>query len=476
MPRQPLADTPGLPPYGQRSSERRKEQNRIAQRQLRERRQQQEAAQTLKLQQQQTEIRRLHHLITELRNENFTLRSQSHNRRRQSVIPISSLSRGLAISHPYPPAATAGRAPTLESNYTKPFLARHSIDNSSLHGAGIDTTNSSHRMYEHRLLKSWGIENQRKPSFASHLRQPAVMSAALYAAQLASDHQASPAPRLETCASQDTNAPANLENKEGLPADSFCRQTHSHEISAGPAGSKTLTSSWLSRKTTPPMRDAGGDWVNSPEKLNQSPQLISTPETENAFFAPPSVNLSSFWPNEPPTCPNNHDGFGDVDYFSPFASSVVPSEFFPASDPPLPSDRIQTRKTSESTNSDSNSVAPTSDEYSSLSCMSTNPARVPFISPDLPSYHIARSLSPTATGSSPEAQVEERNISEGNTAIHFRSPFSEPNDSEITGHPNFGLPLSWIEAKKFNVEALSPLPTHPKPMCLDVSELWGSDF
>lgn len=107
MPRQPLVDRPGLPPYGQRSSERRKEQNRLAQRQLRQRRQQQEAAQALKLQQQQNEIRRLNRLITELQNENFTLKSQSTFRRRQSVIPISSLSRGLGMSHT--PSNMSGR-------------------------------------------------------------------------------------------------------------------------------------------------------------------------------------------------------------------------------------------------------------------------------------------------------------------------------------------------------------------------------
>lgn len=94
MPRQPLVDSPDLPPYGQRSSERRKEQNRIAQRQLRERRLQQDAAQAAELQRRQNEIDRLTRTVQELRNENTRLKNQciGTTRRRQSV-PISSLSR-----------------------------------------------------------------------------------------------------------------------------------------------------------------------------------------------------------------------------------------------------------------------------------------------------------------------------------------------------------------------------------------------
>ncbi|KAA1107295.1 hypothetical protein PGT21_009313 [Puccinia graminis f. sp. tritici] len=471
MPRQPLVDTPGLPPYGQRSSERRKEQNRIAQRQLRERRQQQEAAQALKLQQQQNEIRRLHRLITELRNENFTLRSQSHTRRRQSVIPISSLSRGLVMSHPHPPTTTPGpMVPTLESACNKPFLARHSIDYSSLHGAGIDTSDSSHRLHEHKFFKSWSSDDQRGPSFASHLRPPGAKSAVLHPAQLAYNHQASR-----------SNTSAELIDQKARPADSLYGQTSSPEMSSVPVESKPPSSNWLSRNTTPPMGDGARDpptnaWASSPQKLNRSPQLEFASKTENNFFAPSSVNLASFWPAEVFDSPNKHNSHGDVDQFSASTLSVVPSEFFPASNPFMASDRTQPRKTSASTSSDSNSVAPNSDEYSSLSSMSINSAHFPFFSPEILSHHFARSASPTATGSSPEAQVEERNFSDANATNQFRSPFSESNDSEINGQSNFGLSFSWIETEKSNMEALSPLPPHAKPMCLDVSEIWECDL
>jgi hypothetical protein len=108
--------------------------------------------------------------------------------------------------------------------------------------------------------------------------------------------------------------------------------------------------------------------------------------------------------------------------------------------------------------------------------MSINSAHFPFFSPEILSHHFARSASPTATGSSPEAQAEERNFSESNATNQFRSPFSESNDSEINGQSNFGLPFSWIENEKSNMEALSPLAPHAKPMSLDVSEIWESDL
>ncbi|PLW09971.1 hypothetical protein PCANC_13255 [Puccinia coronata f. sp. avenae] len=418
MPRQPLADTPGLPPYGQRSSERRKEQNRIAQRQLRERRQHQEAAQALKLQQQQNEIRRLHRLINELRNENFALRSQSHTRRRQSVIPISSLSRGLGMSHA--PATTTGPLPTLEPN-CKPFLARHSIDYSSLHGAGLHAGGSSHRLYEQRHFKSWNSEDQRAPSFVphlapsfvSHLRQSAPRATVQHPGHSAYGHPASRgSTRLQICTGQDIHKHAESSSEKACSASSFCGKAHSSGISNVPMTSKPPASNWTPRNVTPPLEEAPGDsptngWLNSPQKLQQSPQLNSTPKTESNFFTPSSVDVASFWPTQPPTSPNKHEDREEIDRFSAPTLSVVPSEFFPASNTSqMSSDRTQLRKTSESAGSDTNSLAPDSDNHSSFSTLSIDSVHFPFISPELLSHHVARCLSPTATGSSPEAQME----------------------------------------------------------------------
>ncbi|POW09610.1 hypothetical protein PSHT_09075 [Puccinia striiformis] len=471
MPRQPLADTPGLPPYGQRSSERRKEQNRIAQRQLRERRQQQEAAQALKLQQQQNEIRRLYRLITELRHENFTLRSQSHTRRRQSRLGFVT-----------PPCNDIWTVSTLEPNY-KPFLARHSIDYSSLHGAGIDPADTSHRLYEHKISKGWNCEDPRGLGFASQSRQPGARSTVLHPAQLAYDHQASRgAPRAPTCISHDTETPTDLDSEKPCLVNNFGAKVPSPRMSAAPATSKPPTSTWLSRNSTPPMGDVAAGvsptstWVNSPQKLEQSPRLNSVPKTGSLYFTPPSVNLASFWPAEPPTSPNKLGSYGDIDHVYPPTLSVVPSEFFSASHPLMSGDRIQLRKTSASGSSDANSIAPSSDNHSSLSTSSTTSFQFPFISPELFQHHVARSASPTAIRSSPEAQLEQRNLGDANATICFRSPFSEINDSEINAHSNFGLPMSWIEPKKMNREALSPLPTHARSMCIDVNEMWGSDF
>ncbi|KAI9600283.1 hypothetical protein H4Q26_000062 [Puccinia striiformis f. sp. tritici PST-130] len=430
MPRQPLADTPGLPPYGQRSSERRKEQNRIAQRQLRERRQQQEAAQALKLQQQQNEIRRLYHCGTKTLPLGV------------KAIPGAD-NRGLALSHP--PVTTSGPVSTLEPNY-KPFLARHSIDYSSLHGAGIDPADTSHRLYEHKISKGWNCEDPRGLGFASQSRQPGARSTVLHPAQLAYDHQASRgAPRAPTCISHDTETPTDLDNEKpcALP-----------RMSAAPATSKPPTSTWLSRNSTPPMGDVAAGvsptstWVNSPQKLEQSPRLNSVPKTGSIYFTPPSVNLASFWPAEPPTSPNKLGSYGDIDHVYPPTLSVVPSEFFSASHPLMSGDRIQLRKTSASGSSDANSIAPSSDNHSSLSTSSTTSFQFPFISPELFQHHVARSASPTAIRSSPEAQLEQRNLGDANATICFRSPFSEINDSEINAHSNFGLPMSWIEPKK----------------------------
>ncbi|KAG0143630.1 hypothetical protein CROQUDRAFT_109048 [Cronartium quercuum f. sp. fusiforme G11] len=128
MPRQPLVDSPDLPPYGQRSSERRREQNRIAQRQLRERRQQQDAAQTAELQRRQNEIERLTQIIQELRNENARLKNQNITRRRQSVIPISSVSRCLSTgTYGSMPNIFSQVPPPLDPNSTFHY-ERHSID------------------------------------------------------------------------------------------------------------------------------------------------------------------------------------------------------------------------------------------------------------------------------------------------------------------------------------------------------------
>ncbi|KAI9618038.1 hypothetical protein KEM48_006978 [Puccinia striiformis f. sp. tritici PST-130] len=275
MPRQPLEDTPGLPPYGKRSSERRKEQNRMAQGLLRERRQQQEAAQALKLLQQQNEIRRLERLITDLRSENLTLRSQSQTRRRQSVIPISSRSKSLAMLHT--PTTTSGAGTTLEPNY-KPFLGRHSIDYSSLHGA------------ESILL----------------IHPIACMNVEFVKAGVVMTHPSGRAARLSTCTSQDTKTQAHSNNEEASPTNSFCAKTH-----------------------TPPIREAAGEsrtntWANSAQMVEQSSQINSA---SNTGIVLPSVNLASFWPAQPSLRPFQKTTNGSSDANSLATNSHNHSSF-----------------------------------------------------------------------------------------------------------------------------------------------------
>ncbi|KAI9609968.1 hypothetical protein H4Q26_006959 [Puccinia striiformis f. sp. tritici PST-130] len=414
MPRQPLEDTPGLPPYGKRSSERRKEQNRMAQRLLRERRQQQEAAQALKLLQQQNEIRRLERLITE---------SQSQTRRRQSVIPISSRSKSLAMLHT--PTTTSGAGTTLEPNY-KPFLGRHSIDYSSLHGAGIDTADSSHRLHERRICKSWSSDDPRGLSSASHLRQPEARSNASHSTPLAHDHQPSGrAARLSTCTSQDTKTQAHSNNEKASSTNSFCAKTQSARMSDV---AQPLALDWLSRNSTPPMRDAAGEsrtstWANSAQMVEQSSHSNSAP---NPGIALPSLSAS------------------------------VPKD--------------------DKWSSDANSLATNSNNHSSFSTSSFASFQFPFISPELGSHDVAFSTSPTAIESSLEAQLEDRNLSEINAPICFGSPFSESNDSEINVQSNFDVAMTWIEPNGYNVETLSPSQTHTESWGVDANEIWGSDF
>ncbi|KAI7961751.1 hypothetical protein MJO28_002240 [Puccinia striiformis f. sp. tritici] len=474
MPRQPLEDTPGLPPYGKRSSERRKEQNRMAQRLLRERRQQQEAAQALKLLQQQNEIRRLERLITDLRSENLTLRSQSQTRRRQSVIPISSRSKSLAMLHT--PTTTSGAGTTLEPNY-KPFLGRHSIDYSSLHGAGIDTADSSHRLHERRICKSWSSDDPRGLSPASHLRQPGARSNASHSAPLAPDHQPSGrAARLSTCTSQDTKTQAHSNNEEASPTNSFCAKTQFSRMSDV---AQPLALDWLSRNSTPPIREAAGEsrtntWANSAQMVEQSSQINSA---SNTGIVLPSVNLASFWPAQPLTSPSKLGRYGDVDHVSALRSnlSVVPSEFFPNFTPLMSSYHPQFQKTTNGS-SDANSLATNSHNHSSFSTSSFASFQFPFISPELGSHDVALSASPTAIESSLEAQLEDRNLSEINAPICFGSPFSESNDSEINVQSNFDVTMTWIEPNGYNVETLSPSQTHTESLGVDANEIWGSDF
>ncbi|KAH9808192.1 hypothetical protein DFH28DRAFT_936339 [Melampsora americana] len=135
MPRQPLVDSPDLPPYGQRSSERRKEQNRIAQRQLRERRLQQDAAQAAELERRQNEIERLTRMVKELRDENTRLKNQGPGtaRRRQSV-PISSLSRCLSGGTYGSASNIFSQGPSTLNPPSSVFHhERHSIDFGTLH-------------------------------------------------------------------------------------------------------------------------------------------------------------------------------------------------------------------------------------------------------------------------------------------------------------------------------------------------------
>lgn len=340
----------------------------------------------------------------------------------------------------------------------------------------MHTGGPSHRVHQQRHFKSWSGEDQRASTFGPHLRQPAARGAVQYLGQ-----QASRGPtRLQTGTSEDINKQADLNPEEAVPAGNFCGNTHSSGISAVLMTPKPPTSNWLSRKATPPMGRLAGQcptnaWLNSPQKLQRSSQLDPTPKMDNSFFSPPSGDLASFWAGQPPNSPNKHEGREDVEHFSAPTISA-PSDFFPASTPLMSSDRIQLRKTSESASSDTNSLALDSDNHSAFSNMSINPVDLPFIPPQLGSRHVPRCLSPTATASSPEAQIEERTLIRENKPILFRSPFIDISDSEIQEQPNFGLPLSWIETKKFNVEASSPLPTHAKSMFFEINEMWGSDF
>ncbi|MBW0491332.1 hypothetical protein O181_031047 [Austropuccinia psidii MF-1] len=475
MPRQPLINKPGLPPYGQRSSERRKEQNRLAQRQLRERRQQQEVAQAQKIDQQHHEILRLHRIIRELSNQNLMMKNQSSFRRRQSVIPISSLSKGLVP--PHGPSSFAG--PSAPSTSSKLMYGRHSIDCSSSSVNTKDTHSALGRFNDSRLMRDWEREIEKGPRYEPAFKNINACNTLSQKARLLFP-QHIPCETMINHHTGQGNGCLRQVIKEDLSQDEKMNNNmHSYDISSFTSSQEDSAAAWVSISPTTSFSETPAPTESpthlfqtiNPEALEKNCRLNSKTRSHQCF--PVSVNLASFWPADPPLLFGNSDGFtaSDLATFSPELITIAEQQTM--------NTRPQPRKTSTSASSDTsttNSILSNHETYSPLAAINPDSLDTQFPPQELLSLQSTCSQSPNFLQTSFATPFDERVSQNSNSTIGFCSAlhFTKSNDDT---KPSASIPLESHEAEKVDFNPYNPIESRDMSLyTLDFNDVWASDY